>query len=120
PLFFMIMLGSFLGKGNDITLDGVVIDQDQSTASRIMAEALHSNTILKMKTSEDVDASLKQLKHGDQKLVVIIPPNYGKAVEMKGADSTKASFLQVYYDQTNQQSAQIGLQTVNQVADGVS
>ncbi|WNR43430.1 ABC transporter permease [Paenibacillus roseipurpureus] len=120
PLFFMIMLGSFLGKGNDITLDGVVIDQDQSAASRVMVEALQSNAILKLKPSEDVDKSLEQLKHGDQKLVIIVPKNYGEAVGAKGADSTKASFLQVYYDQTNQQSAQIGLQTVNQVADGVS
>lgn len=120
PLFFMIMLGSFLGKGNDISVDGVVIDQDHSAASSIMVEALQKNSVLKLKASDDLDKSLEQLKHGDQKLVVTIQKNYGAAVEAKGADSSKASSLQVYYDQTNQQSAQIGLQTVGQVADGVS
>jgi ABC-2 type transport system permease protein len=120
PLFFMIMLGSFLGKGNDIIVDGVVIDQDQSTESRVMVEALQANSILKLKAADDLDKSLEQLKHGDQKLVVVIQKNYGQAVGLKGADSSKASFLQVYYDQTNQQSAQIGLQTIGQVADGVS
>ncbi|OCT13303.1 ABC transporter permease [Paenibacillus pectinilyticus] len=120
PLFFMLMLGSFLGKGNDISLDGVIIDQDHSAESSVMVQALQSNSILKLKSSDDLDKSLDQLKNGDQKLVVLIQQNYGHAVGLKGADSTKASFLQVYYDQTNQQSAQIGLQTVGQVADGVS
>lgn len=120
PLFFMIMLGSFLGKGNDISLNGAVIDQDQSTESRVMVDALQANPVLKLKPSEDLNASLEQLKHGDQKLVVVIQKNFGSAVAKKGLDSSKASFLQVYYDQTNQMNSQIGLQVVERVADGVS
>lgn len=120
PLFFMVMLGSFLGKGNDVSLDGVVIDQDQSAESRAMVEALQSNPVLKLKPSENLDASLEELKHGDQKLVVVIQKNYGKAVAAKGLDSSKASFLQVYFDQTNQMNSQIGMQAVERVADSVS
>ncbi|MDQ0896883.1 ABC transporter permease [Paenibacillus sp. V4I7] len=120
PLFFMIMLGSFLGNGNDISLNGVVIDQDQSAESRVMVEALQANQVLKLKPAEDLNAALEQLKHGDQKLVVVIQKNYGSAVAKKGLDSSKASFLQVYYDQTNQMNSQIGLQAVERVADGVS
>ncbi|MFK7697640.1 ABC transporter permease [Paenibacillus sp. HJGM_3] len=120
PLFFMVMLGSFLGNGNNISLDGVVIDQDGSAASRQMVEALQADQVLKLKPAEDLDASLTQLKHGDQKLVVVIQKNYGKAAESRGLDSSKAGFVQVYYDQTNQMNSQIGLQAVERVVDGVS
>ncbi|MGG1520178.1 ABC transporter permease [Paenibacillus oryzisoli] len=120
PLFFMIMLGSFLGKGTDVDLSGSLIDQDNSSASAVMVEALQGNSALKLKKTDDLDKSLEELKHGDQKLVVVIPKNYGTAVEQKGADNSKAHLLQVYFDQTNQMSSSIGVQVVGQVADGVS
>jgi ABC-2 type transport system permease protein len=120
PLFFMIMLGYFLGNGNDVSLNGVIIDQDQSTESRVMVDALKANQVLQLAPAEDLDAALDQLKNGDQKLVVVIQKNYGSAVAKMGLDSSKASFLQVYFDQTNQMNSQIGLQAVERVADDVS
>jgi len=119
PIFFMVMLGSFLGKGNDISLSVAVIDQDQTAASRELLSALKEQSILKLSESSDLDMAMKDLKHGDRQLVVAISQGYEAAVNAKSA-SMPGSKLAVYYDETSQTTNQIGLPIMSQIVDGIS
>ncbi|NHN32923.1 ABC transporter permease [Paenibacillus agricola] len=117
PIFFMVLLGSFLGNGSNVSLKGMVIDLDQSPASQSLAESLQQDPILKLQPAGELNASLEALKKGDQQMVVAIPKGYGQAVDT-GKASTSTS-LKVYYDETNVTASQIGLVAVGQVIDGI-
>ncbi|MFE5323742.1 ABC transporter permease [Paenibacillus sp. NPDC056579] len=119
PIFFMVMLGSFLGKGDSTTLSVKVIDQDQTAASQALLSSMKQLTVLKVSESSDLDAAMKELKQGDQQLVVAVPQGYEAAVNAKSA-SMPGSKLLVYYDEMSQTTNQIGLPLMSQIADGIS
>lgn len=116
PIFFMIMLGSFFGKGGAGTIDVVVIDQDRTAASGTFVEALRDTKVAIVKESQDVDKALDELKRGDQEIVVIVPQGYASSLAAKSPDTR----IKLYYDDTNATTAQIGQTVVAQVADGIS
>jgi ABC-2 type transport system permease protein len=117
PIFLMIMLGSFLGKGNDISYQGAIIDKDQSAASISFIEMLlNSLAGDNIERAADQEKALHALKQGDQQLVVVIPEGYGKAL-MEGESGAK---IELYYDETNQMASEFGKLSVAQVADGMS
>ncbi|MDQ0878721.1 ABC-2 type transport system permease protein [Paenibacillus sp. V4I3] len=119
PIFFMVMLGSFLGKGDSTSLSVTVIDQDQTTASKALLSSMKQLSILKLTESTDLNAAMKDLKHGDRQLVVAVPKGYEAAVSAKSA-SMQGSKLTVYFDETSQTTNQIGLPIMSQIADGIS
>lgn len=119
PIFFMVMLGSFLGKGDSTSLSVTVIDQDQTTASKALLSSMKQLSILKITERSDLNAAMKDLKHGDRQLVVAVPKGYEAAVSAKSA-SMQGSKLTVYYDETSQTTNQIGLPIMSQIADGIS
>ncbi|MET3291208.1 UNVERIFIED_CONTAM: ABC-2 type transport system permease protein [Brevibacillus sp. OAP136] len=119
PIVFMVMLGTFFGNGDSTSLTVSVIDQDQTTASKALLTSMKQLSILKVTESADLDAEIKDLKHGDRQLVVAIPKGYETAVNAK-SPSTQGSKLTVYYDETSQTTKQIGLPIISQVVDGIS
>ena len=119
PIFFMTMLGSFLGKGDTTSLSVVVIDQDQSAASSTLLTSMKQVSVLRIEQTENREDALKRLKNGDLQLVVTVPKGYEAAINAKSA-SLPGSKLQVSYDETSQVTNQIGLPLLSQIADEVS
>ncbi|CAG7646810.1 ABC transporter permease [Paenibacillus allorhizosphaerae] len=116
PIFFMVMLGSFLGKGNPVTVSGNLIDLDRSSASTALVQALKSNVVLDLQDAKEISPALDDLKHGDTQLVIVIPKGYGQQVEKPhGAPAA----IKVYYDETNAAASQVGLQLISPIIDGI-
>ncbi|AFH59740.1 ABC transporter permease [Paenibacillus caseinilyticus] len=80
PVFFMVMLGTFLGKGNPVSVNGAVVDLDRTLASQKLVTALRESPVLKLKEGGAVEAELDALKKGDNQLVIVIPQGYAMAV----------------------------------------
>ncbi|MGE6229067.1 ABC transporter permease [Paenibacillus chitinolyticus] len=119
PVFFMVMFGTFFGGGSSMSINGVVIDQDRSAQSAQLVGALMKTPAMKLKQEEHTAPGLQKLKDGGLQMVVIIPPGYGNKLDaaVKGGE---ASSVNVYYDQTNMMTAELGKTVVAQVADGIS
>ncbi|CAG7647905.1 putative multidrug ABC transporter permease YbhR [Paenibacillus solanacearum] len=116
PIFFMVMLGSFLGKGNPVSVSGHLIDLDHSTASAALVQALKSNVVLDLQDAPEIAPALEDLKQGDTQLVIVIPKGYGQKVEkVHGAPAA----IKVYYDETNAAASQVGLQLISPIIDGI-
>ena len=119
PIFLMIMLGSFLGQGNGISLTIGLVDQDHSAFSDDFVKALEKNEAIELQTEQDQEAALGSLKKGDIQLVVVIPEGYESS--LKKASSQSHSFtIPVYFNDTNFAVSQVGLALVNGVVDEIS
>lgn len=119
PIFFMIMLGSFLGNGDSNTLNGKLIDLDQSAASQSFIKQLQGSPLVdSMEVTLDKEGALHELEQGDQQIIVIIPEGYGDELSKK--DTNSPASIEVYYDQTNAATAQLGLTVLNQLVDSSS
>ncbi|MCD1259421.1 ABC transporter permease [Paenibacillus athensensis] len=119
PIFFMIMLGSFLGNGSSLSLGGTVIDLDSSPSSTQLVAALTQSQALKLTTATDEPKALDELKNGDSQMVVVIPQGYGEAVTKAEGGGETAS-VKAYFDETNLTTLEVGKATLGQVVDGIS
>lgn len=123
PLLLMIMLGSFVGKGNSVSLDTVVLDEDGTAQSSALVGAFTAQSAIRMETSGDEAAALEALKKGDKQFVIVVPKGYGAKVAALGGGSAgagDAGQVVVYYDETNAAQSSVGLAVIGQVVDGVS
>ncbi|WP_248925566.1 ABC transporter permease [Paenibacillus hamazuiensis] len=126
PILLMVSLGSFLGGGNGISLNAALVDEDRSAASQQYIDTLSSLKIVTFDVLSEQPQALEQLKKGDRQLVIVIPKNYGSAVETLknapagGSGNAANAKITVYYDETNMTVSQMGLTVVDQVADSIS
>ncbi|WP_281889953.1 ABC transporter permease [Paenibacillus sp. YYML68] len=122
PIFFMIMLGTFLGKDNPVSVTGAVLDQDQSALSQSLVQSLQSDPVLKLTPSTDLEQELAALENGNQQLVLVIPQGYEQKLKERSQGPQPvqpAVEVQVYYDQTNTTASTLGLQLLAPVIDRV-
>lgn len=129
PVFFMVMLGSFLGKDSPVTVSGAVIDMDHTVASQTLIQALNQNPVLQVKPAAELNPELEALKRGDHQLVIVIPEGYAKQADERAGgasgtldsntDGEASAVLKVYYDETNASASQIGLQLLAPIVDGI-
>jgi ABC-2 type transport system permease protein len=118
PIIFMIMLGSFFGKGSTGSLTLFLVDQDQSNASSVFITALQETKAAKIIIGKETDQAMMDLKHGEQELIVVIPKGYEAA--LKKSPNEDQARVQLYYDETNLTTKQTGIFLINQVVDGIS
>jgi ABC-2 type transport system permease protein len=118
PIFLMVMLGSFLGNGNGISVSIGVVDQDQTTLSKEFSKILSKNEAVHLEVSKSEAIALNHVKKGDLQLVVVIPKGYESI--MKDSVNSKPFKLPVYYNETNLAVSQVGLTIVSSVVDGIS
>lgn len=118
PIVLMVMLGSFLGNGNGISLTAAVVDQDKSEQSRTLIKELEKNEAISLEKSSEEKSVLDQLKNGDLTLVVTIPKGYGS--NLTSGNKADPFELPVYYNETNMAMSQVGLQLVNNAVDTIS
>lgn len=119
PLFLMVILGSFLGNGNGISLTIGVVDQDQSFQSKEFLTTLIENKALTVQIEKSENKALNKLKKDDLQLVVVIPKGYGASLSRQPAKNAPY-LLPVYFNETNISVSQVGLQVVNNLVDGIS
>ncbi|MTH53670.1 ABC transporter permease [Bacillus mangrovi] len=115
PIFLMVMLGSFLGSGNNMSVTVGVVDQDQSAESKSFISSLEKNKAMKLEKAADENQAFSEVKKGNLQIAVVIPKGYGE----KFAQNTPVS-LPLYYDETNATVSQIGIQLVNGAVDQIS
>lgn len=120
PIFFMVMLGSFLGNGNSVSLSGAVLDQDQSQASGELLSGFQQNPALSLTAHNDEAGALTELKQGDIQFVVVIPKGYEQALAAKASAGHQAAKLKLYYDETNMATSELSKVAISQIVDGVS
>lgn len=130
PVFFIGMLGFFLGNGNGISLSGAIIDEDHSTASRQLIRSLQQlNTVIDLQEQYDKEEALKELKQGDRHIVVVVPNGYQQRLSMHDTSkyvdpvfetAPEIATVKAYYDETNMTTSQLALTLLSQVVDGVS
>jgi ABC-2 type transport system permease protein len=119
PIFFMIILGSFLGNGGTPVLSGNVIDLDGSAASKELVGSLIQSPALKLKEASDESKVTASLKSGDIKLAVIVPKGYGEALAASSS-SKQAASLRLLYDETNLTNAELSKLAIGQIVDSIS
>ncbi|WP_338779846.1 ABC transporter permease [Metabacillus sp. FJAT-52054] len=115
PIFLMVMLGSFLGGGNSMSVKVGVVDEDQSAESKAFVEALKKNQAMELEKESNEDKAFSAVKKGDLQIAIVIPKDYAEKLG-KGAPFK----MPVYYDETNAAASQIGLQLVNGAVDQIS
>ncbi|TNJ54948.1 ABC transporter permease [Paenibacillus hemerocallicola] len=130
PVFFIGMLGFFLGNGSGISLSGAIIDEDHSTASRQLIRSLQQlNTVIDLQEQYDKEEALKELKQGDRHIVVVVPNGYQQRLSMHDTSTyvdpvfetaPEIATVKAYYDETNMTTSQLALTLLSQVVDGVS
>ncbi|MGM0806829.1 MAG: ABC transporter permease, partial [Bacillota bacterium] len=78
PIVLMVMLGSFLGNGNGVSITAAVVDQDKSEQSKNLVKEMEKNEAVSLEKSSNEKDVLDQLKQGDLTLVITIPKGYGE------------------------------------------
>ncbi|MDF2814336.1 MAG: transporter [Paenibacillus sp.] len=128
PVFFMVMLGSFMGNGSGVSLNGIVIDEDQSSASQALVQALNAqDALIDFEISTDRKKSLVALKEGDTQIVAIIRKGYQESISTHGSRESQtetkldeAAKIEAHYDETNLTTSQLALTVLSQEVDAVS
>ncbi|MCA1320632.1 ABC transporter permease [Bacillus tianshenii] len=119
PIFLMVMLGSFLGNGREISVSLAVIDEDKSDESKALIEIFKDYKALDLTMMDDRDEAFDVLKEGELNLVVVIPEGYGDFLAEAVSD-TNPFTLPLFYDETNMAVSQLGIQLVNSTVDSIS
>ncbi|MFS1517340.1 ABC transporter permease [Bacillus sp. SCS-151] len=119
PVFLMLMLGSFLGSGNSISLSLAIIDEEKSESSREFIAVFENNETIQLEQDITEEDALDLLKKGDFQLVVIIPEGFSESMTEVNEDGPVFQ-IPVYYNETNFAVSQIGLTLVDSVVDGIS
>jgi ABC-2 type transport system permease protein len=118
PIVFMVMLGSFFGKGSTGALKLFLVDQDQTIASKAFVTSLEATQAAKIIIGTETEQALTDLKHGENELIVVIPKGYGAALS-KPVNEADAH-IQLFYDETNVTTKMTGTLLINQVVDEIS
>lgn len=130
PVFFIVMLGLFLGNGSGISLSGVIIDEDQSTASRQLIRSMQQwNTVIALEEQYDKKKALEELKQGERHIVIVVPKGYQERLQLHESGGPygpsfdmmpEIATVKAYYDETNMTASQLALTLLSQAVDGVS
>jgi ABC-2 type transport system permease protein len=123
PVFFMIMLGSFIGGGGGLSLNGIIVDLDRTAVSAQLQARLQDSPVISFDVAssgsdESVQRALEQLKNGDTQLVLVIPQGYEQ--QLAQAPAGQPAEVTYYYDETNRLTYETGRLFVAQVIDEFS
>ncbi|MBD2844276.1 ABC transporter permease [Paenibacillus sp. IB182496] len=116
PVFFMILLGSFLGGDNAITLEGLVVNEDRSAGASELERQLLANPVLLSELADDRDSALQQLQDGDTQYVVVLPAGLGDAIEAGAGEAV----VRLYTDDTNRTVSEVVTAAVSAQVDQIS
>jgi ABC-2 type transport system permease protein len=101
----------FTGAPRDFPLG--IVDEDRSTASRQVVEALQDVDGIELSTGSESD-ELRELHSGDRWAVIVIPSGFEQSIGGAGAE------MDVYYNSSNLAAATASRGTVQSVVEGIN
>lgn len=102
PLVFMLLFGAIF-SGDELPSFAVgVIDEDNTMMSQAFTDqALTSVPVLEVTTYDDTDTALKDLKFGELKAYIVIPPGFGQQVSSNWQGDKADILLNMTYDESD-------------------
>ncbi|MFS0723388.1 ABC transporter permease [Paenibacillus sp. 1P07SE] len=120
PIFLMVMMGSFLGQGNNLSLQGILVDEDGSPASIELKERLLAAGALSLSEGDDTGGAMAALRGGETSLVIVLPAGLGAAIDADLPDGGGASPVRLYTDETQLTVSELARTAVTFIIDEVS
>jgi len=115
PLIFLVIFGSLFGKSN-VTLSVDVINQSTHKISNTFIGVMNSTKLFKITSSNSLSSSESRLSRSQIDGVILLPQTFG-APNKAGIPSGN---IQVYYDQSDEQTAQAIQSSLNGLLQGVN
>ena len=102
PLVFMVFMGVAFGGETTPNLPVGVIDNDHTPVSQSFTdETLAGVEALNVSTYDDTTKALKDLKFGDLKAYIVIPPGFGEQVSQSWQGKEANITLDITYDESD-------------------
>jgi ABC-2 type transport system permease protein len=102
PLLFMLLFGAIFSGDTIPTYPVGVIDDDNTPLSQaFIKEALAEVPALEVTSYDDADTARKDLKFGDLKAYVVIPPGFGQQVSWNWESKETDIILNITYDESD-------------------
>jgi ABC-2 type transport system permease protein len=115
PILFMVIFGFVFSGDDDVNYDIGLVDQDNSSASGQIAEALRQVPIFTVITEGSLEDDLNNLRRGDLDAVVLIPQGLQTNIS-----AGQVTGLTVYYDPSDTTSAPIILSVLNEIVNVIN
>jgi ABC-2 type transport system permease protein len=116
PLLFMVIFGAALGGGNTPVYKIAVVDEDQTPVSETFVDqALEQVSTFDISRAKDTDDALAQLKLGDLRAFIVVPPGFGDSVSIVKSGGAADIRLDITYDESDMAAPSDITSTVNQV-----
>ncbi|SDX33325.1 ABC-2 type transport system permease protein [Marininema mesophilum] len=118
PIFMMLALGTFMGKGgNQFSMSVAIEDKDHSTYSKQLTTMIDEKAGVKVKRIPKQEA-LKAVEKGDVSIFVRFDKGLGDRLEKgKAYPKGEKESIRLYFDKSNPTVSQIGTTVINQAVD---
>ena len=120
PIMFVFLFGwIFGGAGGDTRIAVGYVDQDGSPASAGLHQAFGSVQLFTLHDGT-LDDEKTAMQHGDVSAVIVIPKGIGAALAQAHAGGAAPVAVQVYFDPSQNQTAQVVEGVVGQIVNAVN
>ncbi|MDP4163039.1 MAG: ABC transporter permease [Bacillota bacterium] len=119
PIVLMLALGSFLGKGNNLSMSMAVVDEDGTGASSQFIQSFKHVGDIKTTVFKTKELAINSVKKGDNPIAIEIPKGFAAQMALKSAASN-ALDVPVFYNEKNMAASQLGITVVTQLIDAAS
>lgn len=116
PLVFMLLFGAIF-SGDELPSFAVgVVDQDNTVMSQAFVDqALAKVPVLEVSSYDDADTALKDLKFGELKAYIVIPPGFGQQVSQNWQGAKADIALNMTYDESDVMVSEQLITIINEV-----
>lgn len=115
PLIFLVIFGGLFGKSN-VTFKLDVINNSNQPFSKTFENQLSKSNLFKITTSNSLTDSENQLNRSQVDGILVLPTNFGEL----NSNGIPTGNVKIYYDQSDEQTAQAIQSTINGVLTGVN
>lgn len=116
PLLFMVLFGAIFSCDTSSSYPiGVIDDDDTPLSQAFVDEALANVPTLEVANYDDTATALKDLKLGDLKAYIVIPPGFGEQVSQSGQGKETNIILDITYDESDIMTSEQIISIINAV-----
>lgn len=112
PIFFIFIFGLIFSGSSSMTFDIGLATEDTGQVGSALGQAFKQVDAFKI-TEGTSEALLAKLKHGDLRLVIVIPKELSASLS-----AGKAVQVKVYYDASSQTTTRIALTIAEKIVEG--
>lgn len=119
PIMFTLIFGIIFSNEDGVNFEIGIVDEDNGQ-SQMLVEAFRSIDAFEVTLGSRTD-ELDALKAGDRRAVIVIPSGTTATIgEYMRSRQDQQVALEVYYDPSNRNTAQVILNVIDQVVNGIS